>query len=814
MDYTENQIQPQKNNSKILFLLIGIIILVIVIFIGFCLFKPTSTPTPLPTPPINNSLDILPIIISGEIEKASITKHYSLESLNVDLKALSYNLPLQTFELSNFDDFSNKITLSSDAKDLLQQNGFVVIQNPFNQNEELITTPYESLENKEIPIFITSDSLLHLYHIQFDETLRQIEEKEFYDAIWNIDKKLLEESISDYNSASGDLKQAAKNNVAYFAVALSLLQPKSDQVMEECGERDWECQSQDKTAFFTKEELNNYVFNVPDFVKDDVDEELELIEKHTGFSKSIIFKYQEDYSQYIPRGHYTRSEKLKNYFKGFMWHGRISMLLKGDLFDLPTDEEKTREAKIQTMSASLIASELVSNKDIMDKWDRIYAVTAFYVGLSDDLGPYEYVEAMNSVFGSTFDVNDMNEDTIGQLKAKLAEYEAPKIYGGTGFGDDGGCGISPPFTSEQADECLENTKGFRLMGQRFIPDSYMFQNLVFAYVNKHFSLTSDTWDKAPFTSGLVNTPQGPIVARVFPRGLDVMALLGSNRAKELITELGDDQYNKYDEKFVELEKEFDDFSVEEWNKNLYWAWLYSLKPLLKEFGEGYPSFMQTKAWQDKELTTALASWAELRHDTILYAKQSYTMGGTTGMPPPEPEVVGYVEPVPEFYNRLLALTKMTTKGLDEMNVLDESSKARLESLEGILERLVQISKDELENKELTQEDYDFIKYFGEKLGGVIVEVDDKAQKTTIIADVHTDGNSAQVLEEGVGYVDLIVVAYKVPDGRILVGAGPVMTYYEFKHPMNDRLTDEKWRNEILKDNSLEKSEWNSNFAVN
>nr|QNR61656.1 hypothetical protein GZ37B2_88 [uncultured archaeon GZfos37B2] len=221
--------------------------------------------------------------------------------------------------------------------------------------------------------------------------------------------------------------------------------------------------------------------------------------------------------------------------------------------------------------------------------------------------------------------------------------------------------------------------------------------------------------------------------------------------------------------------------------------------------------MQTDAWQDKELTTALASWAELRHDTILYAKQSYTMVAECA-PPMEEEkpVVGYVEPVPEFYNRLLALTRMTNSGLTEMDVLDSSSKHRLENLEGILARLVNISSKELENKELSKDDYDFIKNFGDNLDGVIADVDDKAKKTTVIADVHTDSNTRQVLEEGVGYVDLIAVAYKLPDGRILVGAGPVMSYYEFKQPMDGRLTDEAWR-ELLDSNPPDKPEWGSNM---
>ena len=794
-----------KGSTKIVLgIVIGVLIIVILGFLLYILLITNNQIIPHPFQQ-NNTINIQSISLAGISENTSIAKNYELSALSVDLATLQYTLPLKNSDINNYDNFFGKIQLSNEANNLLKQNGFIVIKNPFNQNEEYITSPYDYLKENEIPIFVTSDSLLHLYHIQFDETLRQIEEREFYEAIWDIDKSLLDKSITDYNSATGNLKEAAKINTAYFSVALSLLQPKAEQIKKDCAERDYECKSQDATAFFSKEEQAKYIFTIPDFVKEDVNKELELIDKHAGFSKSPIFNYNEDYSQYVPRGHYTRSEKLKNYFKAFMWHGRISLLLKGDLIE---SDNPQKDAKIQTMGASLIASHLANDKIITDKWNRIYDVTAFYVGFSDDLGPYEYIESLNSIFGSSFNSNSLDDENVGKLKAKLAEYGAPKIYGGTGFSVDGGCSVAPPFTSEQADKCLENTKGFRLMGQRFIPDSYMFQNLVFGYVTQHLTLTSDTWSEKPFTSGLVDTPSGPIVARVFPRGLDVMALLGSDRAKELIKELGDDQYENYSSQFNLMEKEFNSFSVADWNKNLYWAWLYSLKPLLQDFGDGYPTFMQTKAWQDKEITTSLASWAELRHDTILYAKQSYTMAGTTSIPSQPQPVVGYVEPVPEFYNRLLALTRMTTKGLEERNVLDDASKARLKNLETILERLVTISKQELENKELSEEDYQFIRNFGDSLQGVIADVEEKAQKTTIVADVHTDGNSGKVLEEGVGHVDFVVVAYKVPDGRVLIGAGPVMTYYEFKQPMSDRLTDEKWR-DLLNSNPPSKTEWNN-----
>jgi hypothetical protein len=58
----------------------------------------------------------------------------------------------------------------------------------------------------------------------------------------------------------------------------------------------------------------------------------------------------------------------------------------------------------------------------------------------------------------------------------------------------------------------------------------------------------------------------------------------------------------------------------------------------------------------------------------------------------------------------------------------------------------------------------------------------------------------------------MAVAYKVPDGRILMGAGPVMSYYEYKHPANDRMTDEAWRS-MLETAPPGEVEWYGNFGL-
>ncbi len=114
-----------------------------------------------------------------------------------------------------------------------------------------------------------------------------------------------------------------------------------------------------------------------------------------------------------------------------------------------------------------------------------------------------------------------------------------------------------------------------------------------------------------------------------------------------------------------LNGQFAALGADTWTQNLYWGWLYCLLALLDEKGDGYPTFMKSQAWADKELNTGLGSWTELRHDTILYTKQSYaTLGLEMGSPKK-----GYVEPNPELYGRLASLVKMTGDGLSARGLL-------------------------------------------------------------------------------------------------------------------------------------------------
>ena len=702
---------------------------------------------------------------ANELPDLTFGKYYMPYELDIEPNAPGYTLPLDLNDIINYDFVSQNIPMDS-IPDPIRQNGFAILQDGqpwWNYINENIIACFENLSGS-VPLFVTTDIFLHLNHLLFDETLRNIEEREFIPEINDLTVVLLNDTLQKYELLEGDLKEASKRNVAYLSVAQQLIDPNG---------------------------------SIPELVEDVVLSELAKIEAHNEFKTSEIFIYYEDYSQYVPRGHYTRTEQLKRYFKTMMWYGRMAFLLKGSDNWGQTGEALVSEydAGIQTLQAFLLATSLrnihLGDRTGLDVWDRFYTVTAFYVGIADDLTPYDYLWALDRVFGAGFLLSDLTDaNNLLALKKELALLPSPKIYGGTGD-----IILNEPITNESLKGALTKTKGMRLVGQRFIPDSYMFQHLVFPEVGGYLGGSTSQ----PFTLG---SDGSGYLCRTYVRGLDVMALLGSNEALKVLIDQGDTDYSRFWLRFGELKDEFSILSQADWNVNLYWSWLYTLKALLDEVPEGYPNFMRTEAWQRRQLHAALASWTQLRHDTILFAKQS--AGLSAGVRPPPP---GYIEPIPIFWGRLLALIRMTSQGLDDLNVLTPEARQQYRELEELLQDVLVIVAKQLTNEQLSTEDRNFIEGLPWILGSIIVGTEDIALKTTLVADVHTNPVDEMVVEEATGKVDLIVVACPMPDGKAFLAAGPVLSYYEFKHPMGDRLTDETWRELLDSPDRPNRPEW-------
>ncbi len=313
------------------------------------------------------------------------------------------------------------------------------------------------------------------------------------------------------------------------------------------------------------------------------------------------------------------------------------------------------------------------------------------------------------------------------------------------------------------------------------------------YLNSAYTGSFDKW---PFTiDGSGN--------RGYGTGLDIMALLGSDEALDILIDRGDTDYDKYQLRFSELKDKFDALDLSDWNFNLYWSWLYSLKGLLCELPEGYPQFMRTQAWRRSRLNAALASWTQLRHDTILYNKAHAAPppAGRIHLPP------GYIEPNPVFWGRLLSLTRMTSNGLKDFNVLTPEAQERLAQLEEFIQDILVIVRKQLTNQELSSEDEHFFSTLPARLESIVTVEPDQCSNTAIVADVMTNSYDGMVVEEAVGKVDLMIAACPTSDGRAFLAAGPVLSYYEFKHPMNDRLTDEAWRSMLDSPDRPDRPQW-------
>ena len=622
--------------------------------------------------------------------------------------------------------------LNDAQKAALEANGFVVVP----QGYEQIYAIYQQADEASIPAFVTTDAVLHSFHILYDYALRLAEIEHFIADLETLNAAMLKAAEADYAATSGPVQEAARQNLAFFAVATKLLTPDVD------------------------------IADVPRPVRDLVQEELALIEAHAGITFSPIFGYREDYSQYVPRGHYTRNEDFERYFRAMMWYGRMSFHL--------VNPDAPEAARRETRGALLIVRAL-HQADLLDTWERIYEPTAFFVGTADDLTVYDYAAVAEAVYSGLPDPATLaDEALLDGFIAAARQLRPPAIVGGY-------------VTDQENPE--EVTMGFRFMGQRFIPDSYIFQQLVYDQVKGYRG------SGKPFT--MSPSQAGPI--RAFPRGLDVPAVLGSVRALEILTAEGDTDYDGYAEQLAKLQAEYAALSEEQWTSNLYWNWLHTLRPLPEAKDEGYPYFMQSPAWTDKDLHTWLGSWTELRHDTILYAKQSYAVMATSIMP--EPELArGYVEPQPEVYARLAALTAQMQAGLGSRGLLNDEMAGKLERMEELLLTLKDISEKELRGEGLTEEEYATIRFIGgaleslttfsEEVEGQITSQAD--ERMALIADVHTDPNTNQVLEEGVGDAFPIYVIVLV-EGRQVVALGGVFSYYEFKWPIGDRLTDEDWQ---------------------
>ena len=341
--------------------------------------------------------------------------------------ALTPSVPEFTVEA----DLSNVINAdlveywNEDAKQALVQNGFVVTDG----NREFYEG-YETNRYTYTPNFVTTDALLHTYHLYFVYLQGRVEKNELSGELLALSRAMQQQSQAQYDALQGtEWENAALRDLAYFTVGTALLEPETP---------------------------------LPDAVADVVTQELALIDA-AGNAESPVMNLggadpaaalTEDYTQYIPRSYYAGDEVLERYFRAMMWYGRMTFRA--------SDADQTRSALLLTLA--------LRDGEAKDLWQRIYSVTAFFAGTADDATCMDYDPLLTAAYGEDVTAAALpgNDGAFAAFCDSLSALAPAAVNS------------MPVYEDQDRDEA---TAGLRFMGQRYTLDAAAFQRLVYREVD-------------------------------------------------------------------------------------------------------------------------------------------------------------------------------------------------------------------------------------------------------------------------------------------------------------------------------------------
>ena len=201
----------------------------------------------------------------------------------------------------------------------------------------------------ELPLFITSDSLLNAYHVLYEESIMKLESanaiklKKILKIIWTNLQPVDNDIIGNPSLKKASMQRA----MIIIGTSLKLM-----------DEKDLKCDKETEKL---------------------IDEETARVIKAEGVYKPSWLGKPDpgfmalDYSRYKPRGFYTRNDSLKRYFRAVSW-------LQSIPFRMNNDEELL---SILMLGNSLDESRL--NKDEKNLIAKFFNCYRQFVGQKDDL---------------------------------------------------------------------------------------------------------------------------------------------------------------------------------------------------------------------------------------------------------------------------------------------------------------------------------------------------------------------------------------------------------------------------------------------
>jgi hypothetical protein len=336
------------------------------------------------------------------------------------------------------------------------------------------------------------------------------------------------------------------------------------------------------------------------------------------------------------------------------------------------------------------------------------------------------------------------------------------------------------------------------MGARFVVDSYIYDQL---------------------TAPSVFIPDNDDARRISP--LDLAAAFGSEFAYAVLDgeSRTEPPWEHYNEQLATMRALLAARDADAWAATVYDAWLYALEPMWSEHGIAFPDFMQSEAWTAKAHQTGFGSYTELKHDTILYAKQGFAVEGDIQPVLFEPR--HWVEPDPVAFNRIRAIARLAQEGLANRGLLDDEADRLLTDVGEFVAHLAAIAEDELAGRPISESDNEWLEGIGTAIELLWLSSSDLDPETGLATNVEDDQaalvadvfrTSFSVLELGTGRIDDIYVLVPNDEGVFQIARGGVYSYYEFWRDADlGRLTDEEWRGMLDAGETPDRPSWQDAF---
>lgn len=600
-------------------------------------------------------------------EEAKRKAHKTIDKQGLEL----FNADL----VANTKQFAGSIPTAL-AEDLANQNFSIV-----DANRSMPFYAYDRNAYQYIPHYITTDLFLFILHKYFSKFLEDLDE-------FHLSVKLRHMLVDLYRNLEGLSSNTHQSSIdwakTYTAIALNTLGSKSE---------------------------------VPASFQEKFQQELSYIKKEQG-NPVFISNSAVNYQELKPRGHYTKTDTLQQYFKCFKW-----LSLNG------VDISKDKQLK-GLISLGFV---LKNNPSLLSTYKEYNATIEKLAGPVDNIAITDFLDVIN---GNTIDEN-LRQSQLKKVRNHLSNLQKERVK--------------------------------KRFGESFDLDEKETKRVYF--LSSTYSVSGEIFSKLIHIDGLNSK-------RAFPRALDVAAVFGNETAERIITEVYRDQ-QKWPAYTTELEKLQQQFAeMEDWNQNYGFKGLQTALAATAETN-AYPDYMKTDAYNRKELSTMLSSWTHIKHDLILYQEKPYGAEAGEGGGPPPPDHYSYVEPNMVFWESSVELINWLEEHFTPSQSLKYDLQ-KIKGI-GIMLRDVarKQQNDEVISRNTYNELHHIGGQIEHILISLFYgdHIPEREKSMALIADVYV--YNGLNLNVAVGHADDIYVVVPI-NGEYYIARGSVFSFYEFK----------------------------------